>query len=74
MPYQLGHEIHDMYSMHYSEIPKNERRAWLMEKFLFHCDCQACKESWPTYDGLPKVRKDHIGFVNFLRKLLVCVT
>ena len=52
---QIGEEINDMYSMHYSEIPKSTRYEWLLEKFLFHCGCSACKEEWPTYDELPKV-------------------
>ena len=60
---QIGEEINDMYSMHYSEIPKSTRYEWLLEKFLFHCGCSACKEEWPTYDELPKVILSYFSLV-----------
>ena len=41
--------------MHYSEIPKSSRKEWLHKNFLFNCDCKACQENWPTFDGLPAV-------------------
>ena len=60
---QIGEEINDMYSMHYSEIPKSTRYEWLLEKFLFHCGCAACKGEWPTYDELPKVILGYFSLV-----------
>ena len=57
---QIGEEINDIYSMHYSEIPKSSRKEWLHKNFLFNCDCKACQENWPTFDGLPTVSMTEI--------------
>ncbi|TRY64251.1 hypothetical protein TCAL_10785 [Tigriopus californicus] len=47
-----GQEISDIYSMHYSEIGRQERRNWLKSMFFFECSCEACEGHWPTYEEL----------------------
>ncbi len=48
-----GTEITDIYSMHHSEIPRGQRRAWLKDNFYFECRCRACKRDYPVYSELP---------------------
>ena len=48
-----GEEVTDIYSMHYSEVPKETRQDWLLKNFFFNCNCQACSNDWPIYDHLP---------------------
>ena len=36
-----GEEVTDIYSMHFSEIHRERRRAWLQQSFHFLCQCQA---------------------------------
>jgi len=44
-----GEEICDIYSMHYTEIAREDRQRWLLERFHFHCKCKACEENWSTF-------------------------
>ena len=47
-----GSEVTDIYSMHYSEIPRAGRQNWLLDSFHFVCQCPACTKNWPTFDNL----------------------
>ena len=49
-----GEEITDCYTYPFDITPGQERRLYLKEKYKFLCQCQACKENWPTAARLPK--------------------
>jgi len=51
-----GQEVMDNYCIHFSELPTVTRRPWIQEHFLFHCECVACEDDWPTYSQLSQVR------------------
>lgn len=36
----------------YATHNKNYRQLMLNTQYLFNCECQPCKENWPTYDVL----------------------
>ena len=44
-----GSEVTDIYSMHYSEIPRAGRQNWLRDSFHFVCQCPRCLD--PTEFG-----------------------
>ena len=49
---RAGQEVTDIYSMHFSEIPRTRRRDWLEQSFHFWCQCEACFNDWDTFDVL----------------------
>jgi len=48
-----GEELLDNYGYHYAVMPKEERQRKLYNQYYFRCDCGACAQNWPTYQGLP---------------------
>ena len=53
-----GEEITDCYSYPYDITPVQERRPYLQEKYKFLCQCEACRDNWPTAAQLPKSFND----------------
>lgn len=49
---KAGEMIAENYGPLYSQNPKNERQAKLKEAYCFDCNCEACEQNWPTYDGM----------------------
>ena len=50
-----GEEVTDIYSMHFSEIKREDRRDWLHQSFYFLCRCCACVNNWDTFDNLGNI-------------------
>jgi len=50
---EKGQEVHDIYSMHHSEVSRDLRRTWLKDNFFFECGCKACAMDYPEYGLLP---------------------
>lgn len=48
-----GGEILDNYAQTFDASPKEARLKYL-EKYNFQCQCQACRENWPTLEGLSR--------------------
>ena len=57
-----GEEVTDIYSMHFSEIPRTRRRDWLEQSFHFWCECEACSEDWNTFDLLGEKESVYLLF------------
>ena len=48
-----GEEISDNYCIHFSDMKAEERREWLADRYMFHCECQACTADLPTTPNMP---------------------
>ena len=47
---EVGTELADMYTVHWSEVETTERREYLLKTFQFLCQCEACREDWDPSD------------------------
>ena len=47
---EVGTELADMYTVHWSEAETTERREYLLKTFQFLCQCEACHEDWDPSD------------------------
>ncbi|XP_034245426.1 SET and MYND domain-containing protein 4-like [Thrips palmi] len=52
-PIQQGEEILDNYGYHHALHTVDERRSQLSKQYFFHCSCEACLGSWPSYKDQP---------------------
>ena len=48
-----GEEISDNYYPSAVITGREERRQWLAERYMFHCECQACTTDLPTTAKMP---------------------
>ena len=48
-----GEEVSDNYYPSAVCTEREERREWLAERYLFHCECQACRADLPTTSRMP---------------------
>lgn len=39
---------------HYAVSTRSERQKSLKKQYHFQCECSACLDKWPLYDGLPE--------------------
>lgn len=44
-----GEPVSENYGPIFTQMPKEERQAKLLEQYHFNCMCQACMENWPTF-------------------------
>ena len=47
---EVGAELADMYTVHWSESETPDRREYLQKTFHFTCQCEACRENWDPSD------------------------
>ena len=52
-PIRAGEEVSDNYYPSAPCVARPERRRWLAEHFLFHCECGACSEDLPLLADMP---------------------
>ena len=48
-----GEEVSDNYYPSAVCMSRDERREWLMDRYMFHCECQACISDLPTTSNMP---------------------
>ena len=48
-----GEEVTNYYYMVFAEAELADRQKYLMRKYCFQCDCEACTANWPTAGKLP---------------------
>ena len=48
-----GEEVSDNYYPSAVITVREERRDWLAERYMFHCECQACTANLPTTANMP---------------------
>ena len=48
---QAGDEITDGYSYQYRDQAYEARQQWLRDHYKFDCECRACHQKWPLYEG-----------------------
>lgn len=53
-----GEEITDSYSHAYDVTNYKLRNPDLLNKYKFHCSCEACEDEWPTFHELPRSFND----------------
>ena len=41
-----GEELTDMYTVHWTSFPVQERQEYLARVFHFPCSCKPCREGW----------------------------
>ena len=51
---RAGEEVSDNYFPTAVYTPRQERRDWLAQHFMFHCECQACSENLPLGEDMPE--------------------
>ena len=47
-------KVYDNYGHFYHTDPKEQRQQVLAAQYFFSCNCQACKDDWPTYRDLSR--------------------
>ena len=52
-PIRAGEEVSDNYYPSAPCVARPERRRWLAEHFLFHCECGACSDNLPLLADMP---------------------
>lgn len=52
-PILQGEEVLDNYGYHHALHSVEERRSQLSNQYFFHCSCEACLGSWPSYKDQP---------------------
>ena len=50
----MGDEVTEGYFPHVQVIPRDKRRMWLAEHYMFHCGCPACEVDLPSLDSISK--------------------
>jgi len=45
-----GEELTDMYTVHWAQSPREDRRKYLQNTFHFWCQCEACEQDWPCIE------------------------
>jgi len=56
---EMGDEVTEGYFPSVQVIPRDERRMWLAEHYMFYCKCSACEEDMP---GLDNVSPQYVNF------------
>ena len=49
---EMGDEVTEGYFPSVQVIPRDERRMWLAEHYMFYCKCSACEEDLPGLDNV----------------------
>ena len=49
----LGENITINYSAPFYAAPRADRAQYLLEGFVYRCECEACRQDWPLFDLLP---------------------
>ena len=47
-------KVYDNYGHFYHTDPREKRQQILAAQYFFTCNCQACKDDWPTYRDLSR--------------------
>ena len=50
---RAGEEVSDNYYPTAVCMAREERRQWLRDRYMFHCECQACISDLPTTKNMP---------------------
>ena len=50
---RAGEEVSENYFPSSVCMEREERRRWLLDRFMFHCECQACTSNLPTTRNMP---------------------
>lgn len=53
-PVKKGEPIYENYGPLHAWSPKEERLRYLKGRYWFECNCQACREDWPTFETIPE--------------------
>ncbi|KAH8299554.1 hypothetical protein KR044_002756 [Drosophila immigrans] len=53
-PIEAGLPINENYGPIYTQDKREDRQARLKDLYWFECNCDACLESWPLFDQLPR--------------------
>ena len=48
-----GEKITINYSAPFYAAPRADRAQYLLEGFVYRCECEACRQDWPLFDLLP---------------------
>ncbi|XP_050534330.1 uncharacterized protein LOC126901694 isoform X2 [Daktulosphaira vitifoliae] len=48
-PIPKGSQLFTCYGNNFMSRSTQERKAYLLDQFDFHCKCQACEDDWPVY-------------------------
>ena len=51
---EMGDEVTDGYFPHVQVCPRDERRVWLAEHYMFLCQCPACEVDLPSLADISK--------------------
>ena len=49
---EMGDEVTEGYFPHVQVCPRDERRGWLAEHYLFLCQCPACQVDLPSLEEI----------------------
>ena len=56
-------KVYDNYGHFYHSDPKEKRQQVLAAQYFFTCNCQACKDDWPTYRDISRREPEFCCYV-----------